>query len=636
MKVKKRFFIWLFCWLTPCFALAQTTQEQDKDTNATQMEKRDGLNYAPTAFYLLNPDMPDYAVWQPIDTSVFGAYNDDISLFSRNLYAGLGQFGQAQHSLNYSFEKCHGFCFKPNYFQNYIRTISTWKMYHLETVYSKVAYDFLSGKEHHFSAEHAQQIRDDLHFNLGLETILADGRYVRQGTRDVNVGAGLHYLMPNRRYGFKIYYAFSMIKVDENGGIAADSLWNSSTSNPRSVEVKLLQAQNDNRFHQIFFRHYVSLSLAEKEGKKRINLGYIVHDIDFIANKYQYSDYHLDSNYYSLFVFRTDSTLDKIRVKQLRNNIAWANFMPEDSLPDKPYILHISAGISHTFNQVRDAAEIYSDNQFTPWGMVYAKLFNRLEIKGKVQTTLNGYNAGDITAEGLMRINMNKNDRHFHAIDAKINFWNYAPDYIFTHYISNNYQWDNKLKKQQTLMAQFKWLFDKYDISANYYIHNHLVIFDENLKPAQTNKVTNIYQLAAYIPLDIKGFGWHSNFYLQYCDNKDIQLPIIALRQSVYYGFHLFKKALYLQPGFDFLYNTSYYANAYNPALQQFYLQSDVKIGNYGYLDFFLKAKINRLILQAKLTHFWAGAFGKTYYQSPHYPSKDLGFSVGACWRFYE
>ena len=85
------------------------------------------------------------------------------------------------------------------------------------------------------------------------------------------------------------------------------------------------------------------------------------------------------------------------------------------------------------------------------------------------------------------------------------------------------------------------------------------------------------------------------------------------------------------------MYNTAYYANAYNPALQMFYLQNDTKIGNYGYLDVFVKAKIirSRLTLLAKLTHVWGNAFTQ-YYLTPHYPSKDFGFSIGVSWRFHD
>ena len=124
--------------------------------------------------------------------------------------------------------------------------------------------------------------------------------------------------------------------------------------------------------------------------------------------------------------------------------------------------------------------------------------------------------------------------------------------------------------------------------------------------------------------------------YLQYSDNKELQIPTFATKQTLYYGFNLFKKNMYLMLGLDFLYNTAYYANAYNPALQQFYIQSDTKIGNYGYLDVFLKAKIDRFLIQAKLTHCWAGLFGNIYYLTPHYPNKGMGFSIGLSWRFHD
>ena len=146
----------------------------------------------------------------------------------------------------------------------------------------------------------------------------------------------------------------------------------------------------------------------------------------------------------------------------------------------------------------------------------------------------------------------------------------------------------------------------------------------------------NVYQFAAYIPFHIKGFGIHSNIYAQFADNEKVNIPFFVTRQTVYYGFFMFKKALYFQVGVDFLYNTAYYANAYNPVLQQFHLQNEKEIGNYPYLDFFIRIKLNRFQFSVKGTHLLAGALGYNYYLVPHYPAKNRGFALGILWHFYD
>ncbi len=617
--------------------LLSNSVAQTNATDTTTMDNEGGLHYAPAYHYHLNPYIANCKSLTLIDTNIFGAYNDDNSLLTNNLYTNLGQYGQAHQSMNFTFNREHGFQYKVLPYEAYIRNFETWTLYSLPTVYSLLSYDFVDGRSHHFSADYGQQIKENLNFNFGLNTILTtDGLYLNQGVRDINTGFGIDYITLNRRYGVKVYYAFSMLHLEENGGIVSDSNFTNNNNNALTIDVWSTTANSKTHYNNLFLRQYLSISPSKKENKRSINLGYLIHDLNFVSTRHRFTDFQLDSNYYQQFLFNKDTTTTNTQHYQLRNSIYWANFMPEDTLPDKAYFFHFSAGINHSLNIIRDTLYYFIDNQITPFGQIHTQLFNRWNINAAAFVTINGYNAGDITIKGNTALKINKNNNHYHAISAEINFYNYSPDYFFTRYISNNYQWNNNLKKQQTIHAQFAWLYDKYNIGINYYSLYHYTALNTQLQVFQFDKPTNIYQLSAFIPLDIKGFGWHANMYLQYSDNKELQIPTFATKQTLYYGFNLFKKNMYLMLGLDFLYNTAYYANAYNPALQQFYIQSDTKIGNYGYLDVFLKAKIDRFLIQAKLTHCWAGLFGNIYYLTPHYPNKGMGFSIGLSWRFHD
>jgi hypothetical protein len=67
-----------------------------------------------------------------------------------------------------------------------------------------------------------------------------------------------------------------------------------------------------------------------------------------------------------------------------------------------------------------------------------------------------------------------------------------------------------------------------------------------------------------------------------------IHLPDFLYNGTVYFQMSLAKGALLLSPGISLFYNTSYYADAYTPALNSFYLQQETKVGNYLYADFLL------------------------------------------------
>ncbi len=635
-------FVVFFCSLA--FNAQSQTESETEQTDSTQnaMGDEGAKNYAPAYYFYINSLFPQTVERTLIDTSVFYPYNEDISLFSQNLYATLGIFGQANFSMNFVLNRKHGFNYKTLPYNGYLRTIENWRFYALDEVYSHLQYNFSNGKENHFSVEHAQQITEDLHFGLALESVIAEGRYVMQKVRDVNIGGILRYKLPSNRYGFNAYYYLNFINVQENGGLIDDNDFKKDSFPSESINMRfatLSGAQASNRLfmNTFFFRQYLSLSgKADSNNVIKNKVGYLVHDLEFSSSKNLFFARNLDSVYFDDIFFNRDTTLDQTKYFNVRTSLFWSTYMPEDTFPDKRNFIRFAAGIMYDFHQFKDTTYQFRDNQLTPVGILYVKLFNRLHINANALVTLNGYNAGDITVEGDLGLDFFSKKNHKHQLVANVGFYNSAPDYFFSHLIANNYQWSNDLKKQQTITLGVKWKHRNYSVGINYYTLNNYTLLDEASQPMQVNNFVNVYQLAAYIPFHFKGFGLTSNIYLQYADDDHIRMPVFATRQTVYYGFPLFKKALYLQLGLDFLYNTAYYANAYNPVLQQFYLQNDTKIGDYGYLDFYLRAKIGRFQLQFKLTHLWAGAFGRVYYLVPHYPAKDFGFALGIAWRFHD
>jgi len=624
------------------------------DSSNYEMDTEDGVNYTPTYYYYTHSLLPTTPKRMFADTSIFNFYNQDVSLQSRSLYANLGLFGHAHFPMNFSFERLHGFIYKTFPFQSYLRTIENWKMYHPDKTYSYLEWNFIGNGEHHFSAEHAQNVTDNLNFRLSLETIYAGGRFARQRVRDVNLGATFDYLMPSRRYGFDAYYICNFMDLNENGGIEHDSLFEKdSSNNPRNINVRFANANNTIFQNTLFFRHFLTLSGKDSTGMAKKGIGFLVHNLQFNTSKNQFTDKSLDAKYYNAFYFDKKTTSDSIKQYILRNSFIWTNYMPNDIMPNKANYLHIAAGILYDFILLKDLRHVdtlkneydavivrksinFSNNQLTPFGRVHTRLFNRVYVDASLFFTLNGYNAGDLTLNGKAGLDLSKKENRKQEIAFNLGLYNYSPDYFFTYLFANNYYWKNDLNKQQTLFFGAEWLYKEYSLSLNYYSLRNHTLLDTNSLPIQLNGFANIYQIAAYIPFHYKGFGFNTNIYVQYTDNEEIRIPLFVGRQSVYYGFFLFKRALYLQSGFDFQYNTAYYANSYNPALQQFHLQNAKEIGNYGYLDLYLRGKINRFVISAKATHFLAGMLGKNYYLVPHYPARDFGFAVSIWWRFYD
>ena len=75
--------------------------------------------------------------------------------------------------------------------------------------------------------------------------------------------------------------------------------------------------------------------------------------------------------------------------------------------------------------------------------------------------------------------------------------------------------------------------------------------------------------------------------------------------------------------------------NAYDPALAEFYIQTNRKYGNFPRFDFFVDGKIRTMRIFLKLEHFNASLSGYNYYSAPNYPYRDMIFRFGVVWNFF-
>ncbi|MDR1792127.1 MAG: putative porin [Bacteroidales bacterium] len=622
---------------TNIYAQIETTEVSDSTEN--ELSDEVGREYAPAFSYFISSFLPTLHENIFVDTNFYLPYNEDITLYSHNLYARMNCFGQAGFAMNFNAEQKHGFTYKSLPYTDYLRTMENWKLYDVESVYANLSYHFTNGKENHFAIDYAQKIYQNLSLNVSMQSVVGTGRYVRQAVRDVNMGINLNYFTLNKRYGFSAYYILNYFKLQENGGLTDDGYFESKDTGRSTSQIPVRFANASNRLftNEFLFRHYIALSNSKNLDSNRWGGGYFVHDLGLSTHYNRFTDNEIHEQYFDHIYLDSSQTNDFCRDMEFSTRLFWSSYQPDDTFSNKKNFIHFAAGAEYSFCQVKDTSYIYRTHLLTPLANLHIKLFNTLNINAKALFTVTGYNAGDITLEGNLSFDIQRKERTKHRLRAGVSFYNHTPDYFYTHLITNYFQWDNpSLKKAQTLHADFSWLYKNFEIGIHYFgLMNHTYL-NINSLPEQLTQYTNVYQLSIALPFYIKGFGLQTQAYLQYADNEIIRIPYFAGRQIVYYGFHLFKKALYLQFGFDFTYNTDYYANAYNPVLQQFYLQNDKKIGNYGYLDFYLQAKIGRFTAKAKMTHLWGGLFGKHYFLIPHYPAHDIGFSVGIEWRFYD
>ncbi len=634
LKYINKALVILFLCLFHIVVYAQNYNEND--TANVPMGDKSAKNYVPIYFYYFNNYSPEILTYLPVDTSINNIQRTEKLSASRHLYAHTGMIGKANFPMDFTFQRKHGFSYKTMPYTEYHRSFETWKWHYTPESYTRINYEWTSGKENMFDIVHAQTIKN-IELEMGLISIITppEGIYVRQSVRDVNVGTKLSYHTPKKRYGFVFSYIYNLFRLHESGGIYNDSLFQAGLP-PRSIAVKFSDASSDYQDHDLFFRHYVSLSKTKLDSnKKNKNNGYFLHDIEFAKMKSLYRDNRLNFNDYTVINYDSLTTFDSVNSYQLKNSLMWTNYLQNDSLlMMKHHFLHLTLGLNHTYIEVGDSSANFYNIQITPFVNLHLKLFDHLAIKTNLLYTLTGYNSNDITSKSEIIWHF-KNKNHFLAFNTS--FYRFQPDYFYSYYYANTFSWEiDSFKKQQLFKIGLEWQYENYNIAINYYNLKKWIIIGNDLNPNQLINPVTIIQMATYIPFRYKGFGFDATIYLQYCDNKYINMPWFTTRESVFYGFPMFKKALFMQLGFEMLYNTPYFANAYNPIMQQFYFQDIKKIGNYFYFDFFANIKIQRFYFHFVLGNFLESVFPKSYYLLPHYPAKGLHFKLGVSWRFHD
>ena len=128
---------------------------------------------------------------------------------------------------------------------------------------------------------------------------------------------------------------------------------------------------------------------------------------------------------------------------------------------------------------------------------------------------------------------------------------------------------------------------------------------------------------------------WDNELTYQTSSNEQVlPLPKFAVYSNLFIKFTV-AKVLKVQLGADGNYYTSYYAPAYNPALMNFHNQSEVKCGNFAFVNVYANFRMKQARFYVSYTHANKGLFGgDNYFSTPHYPLNPARFQFGVSVNF--
>lgn len=637
--------------------------EQNQDTTTKKKRDRKPLE----SFYFddstrmtrlfawsVNPEYNDVRRVE-IDTTLSGRFQRDYSYMQIDGGIGsanLGNVGGATIPLNYfSRTTPLNFAFL-NVWSTYILRPRDVIFYNAKVPYSRLTYSMsgqVRNEENLFHIILSHNVSPSTSFNVVYNAESTKGLYMYQGTMDRYFAASLAHT--GKRYAIHGGYIYNHGNINENGGIRKDSdVTDTVIMNSNQINVWLDKANNTYRGNTFWWSQSYGIPLRKQREDEltiqKIPTIYVGQEFDF-------------SSFRKTYTAEKDTILypDSFISQDVSDDYIWEQSVDVKAFMQlQPYnrdgiVGLISAGIGNQWTEYYNFVPDEYLEQYGPsgsqrrsstyiYGGIEGKFKKYLDWSANARLNMFGYRAGDLLAEGRVRLSaFTKNDQPI-SLEGKIRFSLTEPDYWVQSYFSNHFAWRNSFTKESSMLISAKFSVPSIGLylGADYEMTTGKVFFDSLMRPAQSSDPLNV--LGVYLQKDFRAGGFHFNHRVlfQLSSSQEVApVPMLSAYVSYYYDFDVVKNVLNLQVGVDGRYQTKYYAFGYNPAIAQFYNQREKELGGYPYLDAFVSAKWKRLRILLKLHHWNENLFGtRDYFMVLHQPQNRMMFKIKFSWSFYD
>lgn len=489
------------------------------------------------------------------------------------------------------------------------------------TPVTSILYTFGTGNDQLLRLSHDQQFASWLSVGIRFNKIRSDGIYLRQVTNsnDVLIDLGFGW----KRYASNLTFAYESYTIQENGGIAIDTLFTDNVFQNRQVlPVNLNGANRKGSGFSLSYSQGLELIADSLESSLKL-----AHTFSYQGKTKRYEDDIPLRGFYDSVFLDSVITQDRWEETHLTNTLGLG------------YIRDSLKTISLSTNYEVDAYVLNGigiDTGFVDHGVSAGGQlgWGELRLQGAGKYVFSGYRSGDLTIKG----NLDYKLAGWGNLGLFTKYGLREPDYWLQEYVSNHFIWNNNFEKETNLIGGVSLNINNPDVvlKAGVRLMTNHIYFNDQALPAQYNAQIQV-GFAELSGLKKRGkFGVYSRNLIQWTDaDSIIRTPGFHTTTSVFYEDSLFKKTMLTRIGFNVRYYTRFTMPDYMPALGQYYMSAETQQGgNYPFVDFFIEAKVSEASFYLKLSHINSGMMGYEYFLMPHYPARDLGVYFGLKWRF--
>ena len=590
-----------------------------------------------------NQQLGTVKVW---DTTTLSASFYDPTNPLYEYYQELSNSGHAHNNLEFPFPTFIGF---NSYLPSYDKFIVTKEKVLYPIVYqpfTEISYMMGSKKEQHLNVIFCRELLPRFYITLNFNIDFAPSVYQRSYAQNHYFIGNFRWNTKNGRYGVNGYYLTNKIDVMENGGITADSLFVDNIYDDKSViPVNLEGASNLLKVSGFGINQYFVLRSSDIKSENKIGFGRICYSFDYQRNRYLYKDSYPTSDFYAGYdqVLNSEQTYDSLTFYTIRNEISWNSLSYGKYNDDIPF--YLTFGAEHNYSHHNGYKDIITGDNFSEVDFqnirakagIIINLFKSTRITGKGELILNDYHAGDFILDGQWKQFLGTYKKNYGALVFNVNLSRQSADWFEEAYYSNNFRWQNNFSPSTYMRLRGLYETRWFSIGLKQTTIDHYIYFGTNAKPTQYTGTLNITSAFANFNVKLWHFEIGGVASMQIADNEDVvHLPLFYGKLKFGWDITLVKGVSMMQPAFVINYFTEYYADAYMPATRVFYLQNDVKIGNYPFLDFYITFKLKRANIFVGYTNIYSLSKDNRYFTTPHYPMRDSKWVLGVKWRLYK
>ena len=561
-------------------------------------------------------------------------------------YQELSNSGHAHNNLEFPFPTFIGF---NSYLPSYDKFIVTKDKVFYPVVYqpfTEISYMMGSKKEQHLNVIFCRELLPRFYITLNFNIDFAPSVYQRSYAQNHYFIGNFRWNTKNGRYGVNGYYFTNKIDVMENGGITADSLFVDHIYDDKSViPVNLMGASNLLKVSGFGVNQYFVLRSSDIKSEKKIGFGRICYSFDYQRNRYLYKDSYPTSDFFAGYdqVLNSEQTYDSLTFYTIKNEISWNSLSYGKYNDDIPF--YLTFGAEHNYSHHNGYKDIITGDNFSDVNFqnirakagIIINLFKSTRITGRGELILNDYHAGDFILDGQWKQFLGTYKKNYGALVFNANLSRQSADWFEEAYYSNNFRWQNDFSPSTYMRLRGLYETRWFSIGLKQTTIDHYIYFGTNAKPTQYTGTLNITSAFANFNVKLWHFEIGGVASMQIADNEDVvHLPLFYGKLKFGWDITLVKGVSMMQPAFVINYFTEYYADAYMPATRVFYLQNDVKIGNYPFLDFYITFKLKRANIFVGYTNIYSLSKDNRYFTTPHYPMRDSKWFLGVKWRLYK